>query len=143
MAEEKKEKRKKYMQEYYKKNKAKLKKQALNYYWENRDEIREKFLKKYHKNKNEIREKAIVKRIHKIMDGEKDLWNIRKKDYKGRIITKNDWLKSGGFIDIETFAHITGKSVREIIGKAQKHGFNFTNNVHSAFLLFFDVVAVV
>jgi len=49
------EKRKKYMQEYYKKNKAKLKKQALNYYWENRDEIREKFLKKYHKNKNEIK----------------------------------------------------------------------------------------
>lgn len=195
MAEEKKEKRKKYMQEYYKKNKAKLKKQALNYYWENRDEIREKFLKKYHKNKNEIkkyqreyykknkehilkkrmiiwekmsndlkekyrevnnirkkkfrkypeeqaREKVIVKRIHKIMDGEKDLWNIRKKD-KGRIITKNDWLKSGGFINIETFAHITGEPVKKIIGLAQKHGFNFTDNVHSAFLLFFDVVNVV
>lgn len=139
----KKEIKKEYMKEYYKKNKAKLKKQALNYYWENRDEIREKFLKKYHKNKNEIREKAIVKRIHKIMDGEKDLWNIRKKDYKGRIITKNDWLKSGGFIDIETFAHITGKSVREIIQKVQKYGFNFTDRVHSAFLLFFDVVNVV
>ena len=102
--------------------------------------IRKKMRRKYPE--EQAREKAIVKRIHKIMDGE-DLWNIRKKDYKGRIITKNDWLKSGDFIDIETFAHITGKSVREIIGKAQKHGFNFANKVHSAFLLFYDVVNVV
>lgn len=189
MAEEKKEKRKKYMQEYYKKNKAKLKKQALNYYWENRDEIREKFLKKYHKNKNEIKKyqreyyqknkERILKRrkeSFKSMSEEerKDFYKKRsfrkkmrrkygerakemiileeikkrmldgKKEILGRrIITKGDWLRSGGYINIETFAHITGEPVKKIIGLAQKHGFNFTDNVHSAFLLFFDVVAVV
>jgi len=142
---------KKYQREYYKKNKEHILKKRMIIWEKMSNDLKEKYrevnnirkkkLRKYPE--EQAREKAIVKRIHKIMDGEKDLWNIRKKDYKGRIITKGDWLRSGGYIDIETFAHITGKSVREIIQKVQKYGFNFSDRVHSAFLLFYDVVDVV